>query len=65
MTVRRLILDPIGNSLESLIYKKQQYFTPGSNIDFNFPFETLPMAMRMYTALHNFRANLGNFINRL
>jgi hypothetical protein len=58
------MLDPAGVSFESLFDERyaETLITEGSNgKNFTFPFDLLPMGVRMYTALHNFRANLKRF----
>ncbi len=62
--IRKIMLDPAGVSFESLFDERyaQTLITEGSRgKNFTFPFDLLPMGVRMYTALHNFRANLRRF----
>lgn len=62
--IRKIMLDPAGVSFESLFDERyaETLITEGSNgKNFTFPFDLLPMGVRMYTALHNFRANLKRF----
>lgn len=55
--IRRIILDNAGVSFESLFDKKYiESFSPYEG--YTFPFDSLPTGIRMYTALHNFRARL-------
>jgi hypothetical protein len=61
ITVRRIMLDSMGISFESLFDERyRELFTTVGSGDktFTFPFDLLPMGIRMYTALHNFRARL-------
>lgn len=63
--VRMLVLDSEGVSFESLLregYSKKYYEVSTSpKKTFKLPFVSLPMAVRMYLGLWNFRANLINF----
>lgn len=59
--VRKIMLDPLGVSFESLFderYAQTLISEKKEGKNYTFPFELLPMGVRMYTALHNFRANL-------
>ena len=61
-SIRRIVLDAAGVSFESLF--DQRYantFKSGAKDNYTFPFDALPTGIRMYTALHNFRANLRKF----
>ena len=61
ITVRKVMLDSMGVSFESLFdYRYKDLFTTQGrkDNDYTFPFDLLPIGMRMYVALHNFRANL-------
>lgn len=63
--VRMLVLDSEGVSFESLLregYSKKYYeISTSPKKTFKLPFVSLPMAVRMYLGLWNFRANLINF----
>ena len=62
--IRKIMLDPAGVSFESLFDQRyaETFVNKGLNTkSFSFPFDLLPMGIRMYTALHNFRANLRRF----
>ena len=62
--VRKIMLDPLGVSFESLFddrYAQTLISEKKIGKNYTFPFELLPMGVRMYTALHNFRANLRRF----
>lgn len=63
--VRCVVLDTEGVSFESLLkngYSQKYYSTTVSaSKKFQLPFVSLPMAVRMYLGLWNFRANLINF----
>lgn len=62
--VRKIMLDPMGVSFESLFddrYAQTLISEKKEGKNYTFPFELLPMGVRMYTALHNFRANLRRF----
>lgn len=67
--VRMLVLDSEGVSFESLLkegYSKKYYeISTSPKKTFKLPFVSLPMAVRMYLGLWNFRANLINFNNQL
>lgn len=59
--IRKIMLDPMGVSFESLFddrYAQTLISEKKEGKNYTFPFELLPMGVRMYTALHNFRANL-------
>ena len=59
--VRQIMLDSMGVSFESLFdYNYKDNFTTitSSEKEYTFPFDLLPVGLRMYVALHNFRANL-------
>lgn len=60
LSIRKIYLDSAGVSFESLF--DQRYadtFKSGSKDNsYTFPFDLLPTGVRMYTALHNFRAYL-------
>jgi len=60
-----LVLDSEGVSFESLLregYSKKYYeISTSPKKTFKLPFVSLPMAVRMYLGLWNFRANLINF----
>ena len=63
-TIRKIMLDPAGVSFESLFDSRyaNTFTSKGSgNNSYTFPFDLLPVGVRMYTALHNFRANLRKF----
>ncbi len=63
-TIRKIMLDPAGVSFESLFDSRyaETFVNKGLNSkSYTFPFDLLPMGVRMYTALHNFRANLRRF----
>ena len=63
--VRCIVLDTEGVSFESMLrpaYTRNHYEIKVSDKKtFHLPFVSLPMAIRMYIALWNFRANLINF----
>lgn len=67
LEVRCVVLDSEGVSFESLLrpnYARKHYnIKVGENKTFHAPFLALPMAIRMYVALWNFRANIVNFNN--
>lgn len=67
--VRMLVLNSEGVSFESLLregYSKKYYeISTSSKKTFKLPFVSLPMAVRMYLSLWNFRANLINFNAKL
>jgi len=61
ISVRQIMLDSMGVSFESLFDERYRdlFTTQGSkNGTYTFPFDLLPTGLRMYVALHNFRANL-------
>ena len=67
--VRMVVLDSEGVSFESLLregYARKYYeISTSSKKTFKLPFVSLPMAVRMYLGLWNFRANLINFNKEL
>ena len=61
LTIRQVMLDSMGVSFESLFDHRyaDSFNSIGSgNNTYTFPFDLLPTGLRMYIALHNFRANL-------
>jgi hypothetical protein len=63
-----MFLDSAGVSFESLFnsrYKSSFNVTTVNDKKYTFPFDLLPMGVRMYTALWNFRANLYNLVEPL
>lgn len=61
LTIRPIMLDSMGVSFESLFDFRyaNSFNTIGSDgSSYTFPFDLLPTGLRMYIALHNFRANL-------
>jgi hypothetical protein len=62
------MLDSMGVSFESLFDNRyaDSFNTIGSgNSNYTFPFDLLPTGLRMYIALHNFRANLTKLNNTI
>ncbi len=63
--VRAVVLDTEGVSFESLIrnnYVNKYYkVNVSESKQFNLPFESLPVGVRMYLSLWNFRASIINF----
>lgn len=60
-SIRKIMLDSAGVSFESLFDARyaDTFKTQSANKkNYTFPFDLLPTGVRMYTALHNFRANL-------
>ena len=68
MTVRRILLSSMGVSFESLFdyrYKDSFVMTTSGDAEYTFPFDLLPVGVRMYVAMHNFRANLQKISDRI
>lgn len=66
--VRKIFLSSAGVSFEALFnpkYKSSFNVTTVNDKSYTFPFDLLPMGVRMYTALWNFRANLYNLVEPL
>ena len=66
--VRKIFLSSAGVSFESLFnskYKSSYNVVSMKNERFTFPFDLIPMGVRMYTALWNWRANLYSLVNPL
>lgn len=62
--VRAIMLDTEGVSFASLYRKSYQemYTISNSNGKYSLPFESEPMAIRMYISIWNFRSNLQRFL---
>ena len=66
--VRKIFLSSAGVSFESLFnsnYKSSYNVVSMKNERFTFPFDLIPMGVRMYTALWNWRANLTSLVEPL
>ena len=66
--VRKIFLSSAGVSFESLFnsrYKSSYNVVSMKNERFTFPFDLIPMGVRMYTALWNWRANLYSLVKPL
>ena len=68
INIRQIMLDSMGVSFESLFDRRyiESFTTTGSgDNNYTYPFDLLPTGLRMYIALHNFRAELQKLYDKM